>query len=301
MLFILLLGFILQSVVVKATPYIEYLDVPTPPQYLYLSLACLLLYLIKILYVDDSYSIDPVDHALLVNRAAGFLFNLGQYLLLLASVVLGAGMDGLTSSFLSATAALDGNSRSLVCYGFGGAALAILFIKSMHVRRVPTDSDQARLFYTAYAVQVCTVLATAAVSFGMATSTSDRGLLALLVRDEVGMLGTLCGLALLGVVMSWLDEAVDLSLYGGGTSREYRVHPFGIWWFCRSYDVDDVQVAAGGQVGGGGGVGGGRTPPPSSVSLVSPLLGNSSRVSSYAGNGSTDSLRGGGIGSLLPV
>ena len=35
--------------------------------------------MVKLLYVDDTYSIAPQDHALLYNRAAGFCFHMGNF------------------------------------------------------------------------------------------------------------------------------------------------------------------------------------------------------------------------------
>lgn len=266
-LFILLLGYILQGIVVKATPFFDYGDSPTPEQYAFLGAACFLLYAIKLLYVDDSFSIDPQDHALLVNRAAGFCFHVGQYFLLLSTVVLGAGMDLLTNSYLSATAALSNNSKALVCGGFACVVLAVLFIKSMHVRRVPIDPGQARLFYAAYVIQVVFV---AAITFtSMMMCFAREGKLGYLMLNEIEMLSVLCGFALLLVIMSWLDEAVDLSLYGGGPEgREYRVQPFGLWWCLGSTDpdVEDLTEAAS--------FGDGR------LSHLAPLLGSSFNLSS---------------------
>jgi len=249
-LFILLLGYILQSIVVKATPFFDYGDSPTPAQYGFLGAACFLLYAIKLLYVDDSFSVDPQDHALLVNRSAGFCFHVGQYFLLLSTVVLGAGMDLLTNSYLSATAALSNNSKTLVCGGFAAVVLAVLFIKSMHVRRVPIDPGQARLFYAAYVMQVVFVAAITFTSLMMCFA--HDGKLGYLMLNEIEMLSVLCGFALLLVIMSWLDEAVDLSLYGGGPEgREYRVQPFGIWWCLGSHEryvgdfVDEASAGDG--------------------------------------------------------
>lgn len=78
-LFILLLGFLLQSVVVVATTFFEY-DTPNWEQYSFIGAACLMLFCIKLLYVDDSSTLTS-DHALLVNRTAALCFNLGQFAL----------------------------------------------------------------------------------------------------------------------------------------------------------------------------------------------------------------------------
>jgi hypothetical protein len=40
----------------------------------------------------------------------------------------------------------------------------------------------------------------------------------------------LSGAALFVVLMSWLDEGVELALYKSAEdSREFRIHPFGLW------------------------------------------------------------------------
>jgi Bacterial low temperature requirement A protein (LtrA) len=65
-LFILLLGFLLQSIVVVASEFFTY-QTPTIEHYAFVGAACLMLYCIKLLYVDDSGTLAE-DHALLVNR-----------------------------------------------------------------------------------------------------------------------------------------------------------------------------------------------------------------------------------------
>src|SRR3569623_1805353 len=79
-LFILLLGFLLQSIVVVASEFFEY-QTPTLEDYAFLGSACLMFFCIKLLYVDDTTN-RAEDHALLVNRWAGFFFNLGNFTLM---------------------------------------------------------------------------------------------------------------------------------------------------------------------------------------------------------------------------
>lgn len=175
--------------------------------------------------MDDSFTVDPSDHALLVSRGAGFFFHLGQLALLLSTTVLGAGLNVSTHSYLAATSALPDNARGLVCGGFAGVMMSIGFIKSMHLRRVPLNPVHRQLFYAAYGTQVIVLLAVVYTTFSM----SLNWFVGDLMLNELEMLGVLCCLALFLLVISWLDEAVELNIYGEGDAREFRVHPFGIW------------------------------------------------------------------------
>ena len=285
-LFILLLGFILQSVVLAATPFFEYYS-PTMEQYLFLGFACLLLFCIKLLYVDDSFSIDPQDHALLVNRAAGFFFHFGQFFLLVSTTVLGAGLDDLTHNYLAATAALSDNSKNLVCGGFSAVVLIIAFIKSMHIRRVPNDPGKRNWFIAAYTVQVIFLFAVIFTTAQMCLA--KDGPLRYLMMSEIEMLAVLSGFAFLLVVMSWLDEAVELSIYGDSEdAREFRVHPFGIW-FCFQPEEPDLAELA--QEGPGGS---GPNSAERKLAALSPLLGSSVVNLGYS---SMDLYQDGGNGS----
>jgi len=223
-LFILLLGFILQSIVMIASPFFDY-QLPSSEQYFFLALVCFLLFCIKLLYVDDSFSVDPSDHALLVSRTAGFFFHLGQLILLLSTTVLGAGLNLLTHSYLSATASLQDKSKFLVCSGFAGVIFSIGFIKSMHLRRVPLNHGHRQLFYAAYGTQILVLLGVVYTTLRMSVAKT----VTTIMMSELQMLGVLCGLVLFLLLISWLDEAVELNIYGGGDAREFRVHPFGLW------------------------------------------------------------------------
>mmetsp|Transcript_2174 Transcript_2174/g.4002 ORF Transcript_2174/g.4002 Transcript_2174/m.4002 type:complete len:642 (+) Transcript_2174:694-2619(+) len=223
-LFILLLGFVMQSIVLVAFPFFYY-QMPNSEQYCFLGLVCFLLFCIKLLYVDDSFSVQPSDHALLVSRAAGFFFHIGQLCLLLSTTILGAGLNLLTHSYLAATASLPDNAKALVCNGFAGVVFSIGFIKSMHLRRVPLNPVHRQLFYAAYGTQVVVLIAVVYATH----SISVNRFTAAAMMNELEMLGTLCSLALFLLIISWLDEAVELNIYGEGDAREFRVHPFGLW------------------------------------------------------------------------
>mmetsp|Transcript_10982 Transcript_10982/g.16606 ORF Transcript_10982/g.16606 Transcript_10982/m.16606 type:complete len:638 (-) Transcript_10982:64-1977(-) len=225
-LFILTLGFILQSIVLVASPFFDY-QTPSVEQFFFLGLPCFLLFCIKLLYVDDSFSVDPKDHALLVNRAAGFFFHIGQLSLLLSTTVLGGGLNLLTQSYLAGTAALPNDSKSLVCGGFSAVILSIGFIKSMHIRRFPTNPAHRQLFFAAYGTQILVLLAVSYTTISL--SLDAPGYLGQVALTEIQLLIVLCLLSLFLLVISWLDEAVELNLYGESDATEFRVHPFGLW------------------------------------------------------------------------
>jgi len=244
-LFILLLGFNLQSIVGVASPYFNYWE-PSWDQYAFLFLACFLLFMIKLLYVDDTYSIAPQDHALLYNRAAGFFFHIGNFSLLLFTTVLGSGLNLLTHSFLAAAAALPSDAKNLVCGGFSAVVFSIAFIKSMHIRRVPTNPKHERMFFVAYFTQFAGVLAVVFITARMCIlQDADEGLLALLMQNEIQMLAVLVFFALVLILMSWLDEAVELNLYSDASeASEYRVQPFGFWACLKGEEPLQLEALA---------------------------------------------------------
>lgn len=212
-----------------ASPYFNYWD-PSWDQYAFLFLACFLLFVIKLLYVDDTHSIAPQDHALLYNRAVGFFFHLGHFSLLFFTTVLGSGLNLLTHSFLAAAVALPSDAKNLVCGGFSAVVLSIAIIKSLHIRRVPTNPKHERMFFVAYFTQFAGVLAVVIITARMCFMGDSDGVLALLMRNEIQMLGALVFFALVLILMSWMDEAVELNLYSDATeANEHRVRPFGIW------------------------------------------------------------------------
>lgn len=187
--------------------------------------------MVKLLYVDDTYSIAPQDHALLYNRAAGFCFHMGNFALLLFTTVLGSGLNLLTHSFLAAAAALPSDAKNLVCGGFSAVVFSIAFIKSMHIRRVPTNPKHERLFFIAYCSQLIGVLAISFITARMCfTKEEETGFLALMMQNEITMLAVLVFFALVLITLSWLDEGIELNLYSDSTeANEYRVQPFGFW------------------------------------------------------------------------
>lgn len=244
-LFILLLGFMLQSIVGVASPYFKYWE-PSFDQYMFLFLSCFLLFMIKLLYVDDTSSISPSDHALLYNRAAGFCFYIGNFSLLVFTTVLGAGLNLLTQSFLAAAAALPSDAKNLVTGGFAGVVFSIQFIKSMHIRRIPTNTKHERMFFTAYFTQFVVTIGIVYITARMCfTFDGQNGILSLLMMNEIVMLATLVFLSIVLVAITWLDEAIELRIYkDGAEANQYRVQPFGFWAFCKHDEPLQLEAMA---------------------------------------------------------
>jgi len=51
-----------------------------------------------------------------------------------------------------------------------------------------------------------------------------------MILNEIELLGVLSALTLSLLIISWLDEAVELNIYGEATdAQQFRVEPFGFW------------------------------------------------------------------------
>mmetsp|Transcript_9600 Transcript_9600/g.28662 ORF Transcript_9600/g.28662 Transcript_9600/m.28662 type:complete len:568 (-) Transcript_9600:1224-2927(-) len=243
-LYILLLGFMLQSVVVVATDFFEY-ENPDWRQYSFIGSACLLLFSIKILYCDDASTLAS-DHALLVNRTAAAFFNVGQFALLFSTTILGSGLNLLTHHYLAATAALPGNDKAVVCGGFAAVLLSMVFTKSMHIRRVPVEPSQRALFVGAYVLQILASISVAVMAVLMIYGRA--GYLQVLVQTDLYLMWVLCGFAVLLVLLGWIDEGLELALQGDGDDDEpakgsFLVSPFGFWW-CLHPEVTPEEILA---------------------------------------------------------
>lgn len=234
-LFILLLGFMLQSIVIVATGFFEYSD-PTWEQYSFIGASCLMLFCIKLLYAEDS-NVLVSDHALLVSRPAALFFNLGQFSLLFSTTIMGSGLNLLTHSYLAAAAALPGPAKSLVCGGFAAVLMSTAFIKSMHLKRVPRASPQRALFVGAYIVQVVATIVVSGVCLAMCLG--EGGYFQVLMQNDMEVIWTLSLFAVFLVALSMLDEGLELALQGA--EEDYLVHPFGFWCCCLR--PEDVEVA----------------------------------------------------------
>ena len=236
-LFILLLGFLMQSIVVVSSAFFEY-ESPSWGQYSFVGACCLILFCIKLLYVDDS-STAAKDHALLVNRTAAFLFSIGQFCLLLSTTVMGSGLNLVTHEYLAATAALPGPSKRLVAGGFSAVILSNFFIKSMHVKRVPSNNSRHRsMFVAAYVTEMVVTLAIVLITALLGQGYG--GPLQSVEENGTTLIFVMSGFALFLVLISWLDEGVELSLYDSAAdSLEFRIEPFGIWSGCLGSDLSD--------------------------------------------------------------
>jgi len=244
-LFILLLGFMLQSVVVVATDFFEY-DTPDWEQYSFIGSTCLLLFSIKLLYCDDANTLAS-DHALLINRTAAAFFNIGQFALLFSTTILGSGLNLLTHHYLAATAALPGNDKSMVCSGFAAVLLSTMFIKSMHLKRVPVEPTPRALFIGAYIIQGLATIAVAGFAFTLSYS-QGGSYLQILLQGDVELMWVLSGFAVLLVWLSWLDEGLELALQDSSGDKEngkdsFLVSPFGFWW-CLNPEVTPEEILA---------------------------------------------------------
>ena len=236
----------LQSMVVVATPFFEY-DMPNWEQYSFIGSTCLLLFCIKLLYCDDANTLAS-DHALLINRTASVFFNIGQFALLFSTTILGSGLNLLTHHYLAATAALPGSDKSVVCSGFAAVLLSTMFIKSMHLKRVPIEATPKALFIGAYVIQG---LATCAVSgFAFLLSFGEVGYMQFLVQNDVQLMWVLSGFAVLLVLLSWLDEGLELALQDSGEElaksdgkKSFLVSPFGFWW-CLKPEMEPEEILA---------------------------------------------------------
>lgn len=282
-LFILLLGFMMQSVVVAATDFFEY-TTPNDEQYSFIGAACLLLFCIKLLYVDDSSTLVS-DHALLVNRTAALFFNLGQFALLFSTTIMGSGLNLLTHSYLASAAALPGHAKSLVCGGFSAVLVSTVFIKSMHLKRVPVAGQQKALFIGAYVIQTVATIAISSMTFLM--SMGEGGYFQVLMQNDVELMWVLTGFAMFLVILSWLDEGLELALHDDESGGAYLVSPFGFWW-CLKPEVDMDTILAQERA---------SENRHSRLSVLSPLLGESvaKNMSSLRGYDSTENVASIGV------
>jgi len=223
-LFILLLGYNLQSLVVVASPFFDYANSPTASDYAFMGGACLLLFCIKLLYCDSDV---PIPTKILVNRVAGFFFDFGQMALLMSTIVLGSGLDLLTNSYLAATAALPNKAKELICLGFTMIVLSIVFLKSLATIRVPTNAAHRRIFFLSYFIQLCVTLSIAFTSWKM-TGMSNQAFVWLQTTDTE-LLYVLSGFALLLVIIGSMHKSVELNLVEVRDESTYVVYPFGFW------------------------------------------------------------------------
>ena len=117
----------------------------------------------------------------------------------------------------------------------------------MHLKRVPVDPNQRVLFIGAYVIQA---LATVGVAgFALLLSYGKGSYLQVLLQSDVELMWVLSGFAVLLVLLSWLDEGLELafqdSIDDGKQDRKdsFLVSPFGFWW-CLHPEVTPEEILA---------------------------------------------------------
>lgn len=114
----------------------------------------------------------------------------------------------------------------------------------MHLKRVPIAPAQRALFVGAYVIQALATIAVAGIALLM--SFGEGGYLQILIQNDVELMWVLCGFAVLLVVLSWLDEGLELALQGGeegNGENAFLVSPFGFWW-CLHPAVSPEEILA---------------------------------------------------------
>ena len=206
--------------------------------YLYVGGVCLLLFGIKLMYVDDFPTLAQ-DHALLMNRTSAFFYHKGQFVLVISTTVMATGLVMLTRSYVSQRDHVPKMTKQLVCWGFATVTLATFFIKSLHLQRVPSERRQKVSFYVTYVAQTI-VMWSVVVLAGLFPFWSSH--LSFAGREEVTIIATLCFLELVLMCVSWCDEILEVSFFASGEdSRQNMVEPFGIWWFLKAEPVEKPQ------------------------------------------------------------
>lgn len=219
MLFLLLLGFVLQNIVTVANDFLSF-RTPSLEEYSFLGAICITLLCIQFLFVDDADTVS-MDHALIINSWTGFFFHIGHLILLMCLTGLGAALSTLTHEYFR------GNSSALVrlrvTEGFAATLLSISFLNSLHVKRVPSDSNHRAMFVLTYVVQAVFVFSVLAVSVAMQFGYFED-------LSNLELIWFVAATAVMVMILSWTDEIVELSLYmSGGDAREARSEPLRFW------------------------------------------------------------------------
>jgi hypothetical protein len=119
------------------------------------------------------------------------------------------------------------------------------------------------LFIGAYVMQTFATIGISAITLLM--SLGQGGYLQVLMQNDVELMWVLTGFALFLVVLSWLDEGLELALQDDESGNAYLVHPFGFWW-CLKPEVDMEAILAEEDA---------QAPRRGRLSVLSPLLGES--------------------------
>jgi hypothetical protein len=145
-----------------------------------------------------------------------------------ASRALGTALSTLTHDYF--LAADNGNAtttsilaRVRVSDGFTATLLAIFFLNSLHVKRVPANKAYRAVFVTAYVVQALLIAIILGVTVAM-----QFGYLEDLTNLELAWF--VAATAMVVMVVSWADESAELSLYmSAAEAREARSEPLTFW------------------------------------------------------------------------
>lgn len=115
----------------------------------------------------------------------------------------------------------------------------------MHLKRVPIDPTHRALFVGAYLIQTLATIAVAAFAFYLPYS--HHPYLQLLLQSDVELMWALSGLAALLVLLSWIDEGLELALQESAKETDkgssFLESPFGFWW-CLHPEMTPEEILA---------------------------------------------------------
>lgn len=209
----------MQNIVAVANDFLSF-RTPSLEEYSFLGAICITLLCLQFLFVDDADTVS-MDHALIVNSWTGFFFHIGHLMLMMCLTGLGAALSTMTHEYFRGNSSVLARLR--VAEGFTATLLAISFLNSLHVKRVPSDPNHRAVFMSTYVIQALFMLSilsvTAAMQFGYFEDLSNLELVWFVAATAV-----------IVMVLSWTDEIVELSLYmSGADAREARSQPLRFW------------------------------------------------------------------------
>lgn len=115
----------------------------------------------------------------------------------------------------------------------------------MHLKRVPIESTPRALFIGAYIIQGLATIAVAVFAFLL--SYTEGSYMQFLLQNDVELMWVLSGFAVLLVLLSWLDEGLELALQDSDGKENdkdsFLVSPFGFWW-CLHPEVTPGEILA---------------------------------------------------------
>ena len=245
--FVILVCLFLHDIVFAVDDYFLKED-PSGWTCLYIGAIALLLFGMTLMYVDDFPTLAQ-DHALLMNRTSAFFYHKGQFLLVLFTAVMGTGLVLLTRSYVAQQQQQQQQQQDhvvsnmitqLVCWGFAATTVATFFIKSLHLQRIPSATRPKVLFFVTYAMQTIVMIAVVAVAvlFPFWSRHPSFG-----GHEEVDIVGALCILEWALLLVSWVDEILEMALFHNGEdSQQNMVEPFGMWWFMKGDKIETPKA-----------------------------------------------------------